>query len=142
MLTCTKNPPASMKVITVTEARVVALFKSINVAPIASPSPCFAANYIWLYVVFLLWCYLNQQLQETYLSRHNAEEDCKHGQEEGTSTQFQSCHEIDNKKEQYWQYKVKWKVTCSPSHKICAQSVHVGCSFFTQHGSFLRECED
>jgi hypothetical protein len=46
MLTCTKNPPASMKVITVTEARVVALFKSINVAPIASPSPCFAASYI------------------------------------------------------------------------------------------------
>ena len=46
MLTFTKNPPASMKVITVTEARVVALFKSINVAPIASPSPCFAASHI------------------------------------------------------------------------------------------------
>jgi len=40
--TFTKYPPASMKVITVTEARVVALFKSIRVAPIASPSPCHA----------------------------------------------------------------------------------------------------
>lgn len=39
--TFTKKPPASMKVITVTEAKVVALFKSISVAPIASPSPCF-----------------------------------------------------------------------------------------------------
>lgn len=35
----TKYPPASMKVMTVTDAKVVARFKSINVAPIASPSP-------------------------------------------------------------------------------------------------------
>lgn len=38
-LTFTKNPPANMNVMTVTEASVVALFRSINVAPIASPSP-------------------------------------------------------------------------------------------------------
>lgn len=37
--TFTKNPPANMKVITVTEARVVALFTSMSVAPMASPSP-------------------------------------------------------------------------------------------------------
>lgn len=40
MLTLTKYPPANMKVITVTEARVVAFFKSISAAPIANPSPC------------------------------------------------------------------------------------------------------
>lgn len=40
LLTLTKYPPASMKVMTVTEAKVVAFFMSINVAPIASPSPC------------------------------------------------------------------------------------------------------
>ncbi|MFS7908471.1 hypothetical protein Hanom_Chr01g00083501 [Helianthus anomalus] len=38
--TLTKYPPANMKAITVTEAKVVALFKSVNVAPIANPSPC------------------------------------------------------------------------------------------------------
>jgi len=37
--TFTKKPPANIKVMTVTEAKVVALFKSISVAPIASPSP-------------------------------------------------------------------------------------------------------
>lgn len=42
--TFTKKPPASMKVITVTEAKVVALFKSISVAPIASPRPCFTTS--------------------------------------------------------------------------------------------------
>lgn len=40
MLTPTKYPPANMNVITVTEAKVVAFFKSISVAPIANPSPC------------------------------------------------------------------------------------------------------
>jgi hypothetical protein len=34
-----------MKVITVTEARVVALFKSISVAPIASPRPCITISH-------------------------------------------------------------------------------------------------
>lgn len=38
-LALTKNPPASMNVMTVTEAKVVAFFKSIKTAPIASPSP-------------------------------------------------------------------------------------------------------
>jgi len=37
--TFTKKPPANIKVMTVTEAKVVALFRSISVAPIASPSP-------------------------------------------------------------------------------------------------------
>lgn len=39
-LTFTKKPPASMKVITVTEARVVAFLISSREAPIANPSPC------------------------------------------------------------------------------------------------------
>lgn len=39
MLTATKNPPANIKVITVTEARVVAFFISKRVAPIAKPRP-------------------------------------------------------------------------------------------------------
>lgn len=39
MLTFTKNPPVNIKVITVTEARVVAFFISKRVAPIANPRP-------------------------------------------------------------------------------------------------------
>ena len=53
VLTFTKYPPANMKVITVTEAKVVALFKSISVAPIASPSPCHQAQII----NFITCCY-------------------------------------------------------------------------------------
>ena len=34
-----KKPPDSMNVITVTEAKVVAFFTSMNAAPILSPSP-------------------------------------------------------------------------------------------------------
>ena len=39
-LTFTKKPPASMNVMTVTEARVVAFLISSRVAPITNPSPC------------------------------------------------------------------------------------------------------
>lgn len=39
-LTFTKKPPASMKVMTVTEARVVAFLISSREAPITNPSPC------------------------------------------------------------------------------------------------------
>ena len=40
VFTFTEKPPANMKAIAVTEAKVVALLKSITVAPIARPSPC------------------------------------------------------------------------------------------------------
>lgn len=39
-LTWIKNPPDNIKVITTTDASVVAFFTSINAAPIASPRPC------------------------------------------------------------------------------------------------------
>lgn len=54
--TCTKNPPASMKVMTVTEAKVVALFKSISVAPIASPRPCKLLILVFVYILIVMLC--------------------------------------------------------------------------------------
>lgn len=39
VITFTKNPPANMKVMTVTEASVVAFLTSTRLAPIASPRP-------------------------------------------------------------------------------------------------------
>jgi hypothetical protein len=42
--TFTKNPPANIKVITVTEARVVAFFISKSVAPIAKPRPWYTIS--------------------------------------------------------------------------------------------------
>lgn len=61
-ITFTKNPPANMKVITVTEARVVAFFMSISVAPIASPSPCVLS-------IILFSCSLNLSLSSAVKKR-------------------------------------------------------------------------
>lgn len=51
-----------MKVITVTEARVVAFFMSISVAPIASPSPCVLS-------IILFSCSLNLSLSSAVKKR-------------------------------------------------------------------------
>ena len=93
-----------MKVITVTEARVVALFKSISVAPIASPRPCKSSHAkvdftlgLGVYGFFLTISY-----KCTYLGSNDAEKNCKHTEEKGTGTQSQASHEVDNQKEKYW----------------------------------------
>lgn len=81
MLTFTKNPPASMKVMTVTEARVVALFRSMSVAPIASPRPCFTSNHLLIKTSYFKLVVFSKSIgeKEAYLSCHNAQKNCKHG---------------------------------------------------------------
>lgn len=99
--TFTKYPPANMKVITVTEASVVAFFKSINVAPIANPSPCDVIsrfskaekNSLLLYNISI------GRKGEAYLCCNYAEENYQHGEEKCFRTMFQACHEIDYAKE-------------------------------------------
>lgn len=45
--TLMKKPPANMDVMTVTEAKVVAFFTSMNAAPILCPSPCIILKEMW-----------------------------------------------------------------------------------------------
>lgn len=92
-----------MKVITVTEAKVVALFKSISVAPMASPRPCQSTHAMVLHSVLnVIGMLLTGGCKCTYLGGNDAEKNRKHAEEKGAGTQSQASHEVDYQKEKYW----------------------------------------
>lgn len=137
LLTWIKNPPDSMKVITVTDANVVAFFTSMNAAPIISPRPC----------IFTFektskpdyWKHYFQFQEEKMLmfdvvsdlSSYNTEENCKCGQEECHDAWPQANHEIDNYKENHGQYEIQRKITDVSGYKICTELVHAHRSFLS-----------
>lgn len=111
LLTLTKYPPASMKVMTVTEAKVVALFMSINVAPIASPSPCHYppnSGEIGDETVRELDEVYDREPKGSskYLSGDYAQEDCEQAQEKGPRILREARHEINDHQEKHGEYEV------------------------------------
>jgi hypothetical protein len=63
VLTFTKKPPASMNVMTVTEARVVAFLMSNRVAPIANPSPC-TSHLVEILIVINIFFSVNSNINK------------------------------------------------------------------------------